>query len=280
MKQTLTKRCFRILCLGLLGCLTLLTCCQSKLIYFPRPYGGNQVAAWQQETQGQVVRYETSSGPQTAFLQRKVRQAGLPERLWIVGAGNGSLALDLADWFWKFGDARDAFLLVDYPGYGQCAGSPSPHKIKANFQAALPAAATLLGHSVSDLQPRLRLFGHSLGCAAVLTSAKELGIQRGVLVAPFTSTMDMANHVTRLPVGFLVWHRFDNLARLKEFTSPETKFMIVHGDQDEVIPVRMGREIHQALPQQTRLEEIPGGRHNDLFSVAAPALIRAMESAR
>ncbi|NJR41407.1 MAG: hypothetical protein HC767_00865 [Akkermansiaceae bacterium] len=52
-----------------------------------------------------------------------------------------------------------------------------------------------------------------------MIAAREFKIQQGVLLTPFTSTMDMGRHMTGLPIGSLVWHRFDNGARLDELAA-------------------------------------------------------------
>lgn len=277
MKKTLTSL-FRICSAVVIGSLLLLTGCQSRFIYFPRAYGDKDVPSWQTKYRGEIIEYKTESGTQRAYLQRQVRQEGPPNRLWIVGAGNGSLALDLAEFLWEYGDPRDAFLLIDYPGYGACEGSPSPSKIKANVLAALPAALAHLKLSTQEMQPRLRLLGHSLGCAAMLQGAKELGIQRGVLISPFTSTMDMTKQVVGVNLGFLVYHRFDNLERLKELKSPQAKFIVIHGTDDEVIPVEMSRELKSQLPELIQLVEIQNGYHNDLFDRNAKEIAASLKA--
>lgn len=258
----------------------LLTAWQSNLLYFPRAYQPQELSSWMQKGRGQRVTYETGQGAQVAYLQRRVRQEGPPDRLWIVGAGNGSVALDLADFCWDHGDSRDVFLLVDYPGYGECAGSPTPGHIQENMAAVVPAAARALGLTLEQVRPKLRVFGHSLGCAAVLLGAREFGVHRGVLLAPFTSTMDMAQVVLHLPLGSVVWHRFNNVARLTELATGEGKMILFHGTEDEVIPLRMAHEIQAAAPTLVELHEVPGGRHNDLLFRQPEEITAALARAR
>ena len=111
----------------------------------------------------------------------------------------------------------------------------------------------------------MRFFGHSLGSAACLIAASEFSIQRGVLISPFTSTMEMSQALTGLPLGFLVWHRFDNSARLTELEARGPgEVIILHGSDDEVIPVGMSRSLAAQHPKVVRFTEIPGGRHNTI----------------
>ena len=205
--QRLLRRCLRWLALGCLGlaiALALLTGCQSRLIYFPHTYPAGRTVNWAAEAQGKVIDFTTAQGHQRAFLQGKRDH---PRNLWLVCGGNGSLALDWSAWLFVHAPREDAWLLVDFPGYGECQGSPSPATIRDTFNQLVPLAMQEFGWSPAADSSRLRVFGHSLGAAACLIAAADLHIQRGVLLAPFTSTMDMSRRVTGLPLGFLVWQR-------------------------------------------------------------------------
>ena len=251
--------------------------CQSRMIYFPRPYPAGTTTQWKQTTGGRSIDFHTSQGKQRAFLQGNLKH---PRNLWIVCGGNGTVALDWSDWLQTHAPKDDAWLLVDFPGYGDCQGSPSPSRIRETFQSAVPLACESLGWNASRDKPRLRFFGHSLGAAACMMAASEFGIQRGVLLAPFTSTSDMAAELTGLPVGFLVIHRFDNSARLAELAARgKGRVNIVHGTDDEVIPVAMGRSLAASIPGTGHLTEIPGGRHNDIQENHAMVLARALQDA-
>jgi pimeloyl-ACP methyl ester carboxylesterase len=124
---------------------------------------------------------------------------------------------------------------------------------------------------------RLRFFGHSLGGAASLIAATEFKIQRGVLISPFTSTMDMARVVVGLPVGLLVTHRFDNEARLAELSARGSgEVIIIHGTNDEVIPVTMSRKMADERKDIVRFSEVPGGRHNTIQQQNAEQVATAL----
>lgn len=252
----------------------LIVACQTKLMYFPRPYAAGETAAWARQTGGKPIDFTTSQGNQRAFLQGRLQA---PRYLWIVCAGNGSLALDWSDWLAGHAPKEDAWLLVDYPGYGDCQGSPNPAHIRENLATCVPLACRMIGWSTPPDSNNLRFFGHSLGAAAALIAASEFGIQRGVLVAPFTSTMAMSRRVTGLPLGFLVRHRYDNPARLAELAARGPgEVIILHGIADEVIPVAMSRTLAGQQPAIVRLHAIPGGKHNTIQEEHADELARAL----
>lgn len=262
-----------IVLLGATG-LGLIAGCQSKLIYFPRPYASGTAERWQRECPGKTIDYTSSQGRQRAFLQGRLES---PRNLWVVCGGNGTVALDWSDWLKSNGPDQDAWLLVDFPGYGDSEGSPSPGRIRENLATAVPLAWKELGFSGNPDPQRLRYFGHSLGSAATLIAASDFQIRRGLLISPFTSTMDMCREVTGLPLGFLVWHRFDNSARLAELAKlGEGKVTILHGSDDEVIPIEMGRKLASQHSSIVRLIEIPGGRHNTIQEQHADIVSRAL----
>jgi uncharacterized protein len=255
--------------------LAFLVSCQSKLIYFPRPYPPGTSDEWQRKTGGKCLDFQTSQGKQRAFLQGNLKS---PRNLWILCGGNGTVALDWSEWLEEHAPKDDAWLLVDFPGYGNCQGSATPNRIHDNLKAAVPLAFQAIGWPNYPNPKRLRIFGHSLGSAACLAAASEFEIQRGVLLTPFTSTMDMSRHMIGLPIGFLVWHRFDNSARLAELTTRGPgKIIIFHGTDDEAIPVTMSRTLANEQPQTVRLIEIPGGRHNTLQETHTDQIQKALE---
>ncbi len=263
-------RVLRFLLLVALVPLGMIVGCQSKLIYFPRPYPAGTVSAWSQQTSGKIIDYRTSQGAQRAFLQGNLKS---PRNLWIVCGGNGTVALDWSEWIMTHAPAEDAWLLVDFPGYGDSEGAATPGRIRESLGKCVPLA---MAETKLETE-RLRFFGHSLGSAACLIAATEFKIQRGVLISPFTSTMDMSRAMTGLPLGFMVWHRFDNAARLAELASRGPgEVIILHGSDDEVIPVAMGRSLAAGQKETVRLREIPGGRHNTIQETHAAEVAAAL----
>lgn len=270
------KRLARFAALLVVAWLAFLASCQHRLIYFPRPYRSGVPEVFCKKG-GVAVETRTASGRQVSWLLKP--KDGTPERLWIVCGGNGALALEMED-IASFGSSRDAYLFFEYPAYGRCEGKPSPRTIRESLRTTIPAAAGLCGIPASDLPDKGLVFGHSLGAAVGLMGAEEFGIRKVVLVSPFTSTMDMASVMTHLPLGWLVWHRFDNRAGLRGLQQRGGHAWIIHGADDEAIPVRMGRTLAGEFPQTVTFREIPEGHHNDLFDLAPQAITEAMASAR
>jgi uncharacterized protein len=264
--------------LPIVAVLLLLAGCQGNLIYFPRPYGQDHVTRWDSEPGTRVIDYTTSQGRQQAYLLSKTEK---PERLWLVCGGNGTLALEWSDWLREHGPEQDAWLLVDIPGYGACCGTPRVGTIRNSLKGAVPAGMEALGWSLPADRNKLRFFGHSLGAAVSLMGAEEFDIRRGVILTPFTSSMDMTKAMFGVDLGFIVWHRFDNLEQLKKMERKgEAEVFVLHGSDDEAIPVEMSRKLAAEVPGVVRYTEIPAGRHNNLQDIAPETVRQALLEAR
>jgi len=177
----------------------------------------------------------------------------------------------------SYPSTQDAFLLIDYPGYGSCEGSPSRKTIQESSDAALAALAGHLGVKVAVLEPRLRLLGHSLGAASALGFASAHPVSRVVLLAPFTTLRDMARRSVGWPLCYLLLDNFDNRARLQEITrrSPSPSIDILSGTDDSVIPFRMGQELGRSFAH-VHFTPVPGAGHNTIISEAEPQIFAAM----
>lgn len=245
---------------------------QQKMIYHPRSYGSAYSVLARPPIQ--ELGYRTAEGAQVSFYLPPKSGTPIPERLWILFGGNGSLALFWDDFLERHPKETDGFLLLEYPGYGRCDGTPSPESIQASAESALAALTAKLGAVPS----RVGVLGHSLGSAAALNFASRTRVDRVVLIAPFTSLLDMARRTVGFPLCHLLLHRFDNRARLAELSQrkPVPAITIIHGEEDEIIPVSMGAELAALHPQMTRFLKIGDADHNTVLFDAQKEIHAAM----
>jgi pimeloyl-ACP methyl ester carboxylesterase len=266
----------RFLTIALLTCVVFLLSCQSRMIYFPRPYDTVQVHDFEEQG-GRKLEYSTSQGKQTAFYLPPAGQpTQAPQFVWFVYGGNGSLSLDYADEP-RLWDKKLGYVFVDYPGYGLCEGTPNPKRIQENTLAVAEKVRAELGWTEDELRTRSGVFGHSIGCAAALIMADSVKLNRAVLCAPFTSLTDMGKVILGWPLCYMNMHRFDNVARLASITSRgDAEIRIFHGTHDEVIPVRMAKALQDRFPQQVRFTEMKKSHHNDVVSDARAEIGQAI----
>lgn len=80
-----------------------------------------------------------------------------------------------------------------------------------------------------------------------------------------------------IPLGFLVWHRFDNEARLAEIAARGPgEIVVFHGVEDEIIPVSMSRKLASGQKNMLRLIEVPEAHHNDIQGWSGEKIAGAM----
>lgn len=162
-------------------------------------------------------------------------------------------------------------LILDYRGYGRSEGSPSEEGLARDARAAYDYL-TVPGRIAPD---RIILYGESLGCAVAVRLASEVPVAGLVLQSPFTSIPDMVKHVTGLPLGWLLRSRYPSLERIRSLTLPK---LVIHGDQDDVVPYDMGKRLYEAAPDPKEFLPIPNAGHNDLWETASETCLRRIES--
>lgn len=267
-----------ILILGL-GFVAFLFFYQRQMIYFPKPYGRGLDLILPDRMK--PVEYETAAGRQVAFyLPPEQRPDEPPDRLWLMFGGNASLAVDWLDLVLEAPKGgRNGYLMIDYPGYGWCEGRPTRALIAQNPPGALEALAELLKAPVSRLSRDVGVIGHSLGAAIALDVAGRLKPTDIILIAPFTSLVEMATFTVGWPLNQLVLDRYDNRARLDALAGwhPRPELTIIHGDDDTIVPVRMGRQLAADHPEWVDYIELAGGDHNFILTSARTQILSAME---
>jgi pimeloyl-ACP methyl ester carboxylesterase len=237
---------------------------QRRFFYFPRKYSAGEIEA--AEKKGAIVLgYDTSQGRQTAFLYGTPPSGTLLSRLWIVFGGNAMTALDWIKILRECQLDAGGFLLVDYPGYGLCAGNPGADSILENaigaYQALIESKRWIIR------RPHLGVLGWSIGAAVGLQFAEKFPVQDLVLIAPFTTMEDMVKRFIGIRPGMLLLDRFDNVGALGHVCAqaPPPTVTIVHGERDALIPVSMGRSLAQPLADATEFHGIPRASHNSVF---------------
>jgi fermentation-respiration switch protein FrsA (DUF1100 family) len=196
---------------------------------------------------------ETASGKTEAWYlapDRASREDRIPAV--IFGHGNGELIDFWPEELVRFTQMGLALMLVEYPGYGRSAGSPSEQSITDAFLAAYDN----LIHKPEVDPSRVILFGRSLGGGAVCALARRRQSAALILMSTFTSVR--AFTARYLAPGFLVRDPFDNLSTVQSYKNP---ILIIHGRHDEVIPFSHGKRLYQTAQKGTLAVYDAG--HND-----------------
>lgn len=247
---------------------------QHSLIYFPRKLQDLSLPAGIER-----ISYQSESMRQTAYyLAASDQRCPSPKSLWVLLGGNASLALDWLPFASRYRDEQTAFLLFDYPGYGESEGKACPGSIQQSLLDCLHSLPDRLGLPISEVIGRTSLIGHSLGAAVALQFADRFPVQNIILLAPFTSMLEMAKRTVPFPFYHLLRHRYDNLAVLDHLTAGKSMpaITLFHGSKDQVVPVSMARTLALRYPRQIKYIEIDGADHNTILDVAEPTMHRIM----
>ena len=155
-------------------------------------------------------------------------------------------------------------LAVDYRGWGESSPIiPSEQTIYADAEVAW---AELVRRQPD---PRKRvIYGHSVGggVAIELASRKHRGSDYGGLIveSTFTRLPDVAaaNGLLGTLLSGFSTQKFDSVDKIGKVDAP---VLILHGSNDNTVPVALGRALRDAAPANTRWVEIAGGGHSRLY---------------
>jgi pimeloyl-ACP methyl ester carboxylesterase len=180
------------------------------------------------------------------------RTVAKPRRVWLMLHGNGGQAAH-RDYILGCVSADDAVYVLEYPGYGYRAGTPT----KASIDAAAIAAYQQLRGDYPGVF--LGVIGESLGTGPACVLAQQpTPPDRLVLITPFDTLANVAaEHMWFLPARLILQDRWDNIAALHGYAGP---IEIYAAERDTVIPARHAKVLAEATGAKFTL--LPGG-HND-----------------
>jgi fermentation-respiration switch protein FrsA (DUF1100 family) len=91
-----------------------------------------------------------------------------------------------------------------------------------------------------------------------------------ILQSPFVSAFRVVTHVPLLP-----FDRFRNYKEIRQVRSP---ILIIHGEQDSVVPFWHGKKLYDLAAQPKQFFAVPRADHNDLDLIAGPNYPKAIQS--
>ena len=177
--------------------------------------------------------------------------------------GNAGAIVDRAEKARPYLNHGYGVLLAGYRGYGGNPGSPSEQGLYADGEAVIEFLKT------QGILPAAQImYGESLGTGIAVEMAHRLAVSATpvgavVLEAPFTSMPDAAaGHYPYVPAKLLVKDRYDSLAKISDIDAP---LFIFHGDQDKVVPQKLGKQLFEAASEPKQVHWITGANHNNLY---------------
>ncbi len=149
----------------------------------------------------------------------------------------------------------DAWIL-DYPGFGKSGGS-----IRSEAQLH-EAAKVFYELGVKEKKSgTLIVYGRSIGSGIAVRVAAENKVDGLILESPYLSIRSIAaNLFPWIPVSLLLRYPLRSDEWMPKVTAP---ILVLHGENDTLIPIESGRELAKLNPK-ARFVEIPGAGHNDV----------------
>jgi fermentation-respiration switch protein FrsA (DUF1100 family) len=176
----------------------------------------------------------------------------------VFSHGNaGSISYHLGFCAW-LAEASYNVIIYDYRGFGKSGGTVDRRGMIDDVKAAFNYA---LKRPDIDTR-RLISFGHSLGGAQSITALGETpvkGLRAIIIDASFASYRAMAGIIGGKLGASLVT---DELAP-KDFVKklPPVPLLVVHGEDDEIVPVSQGLQLFKAAAEPKTLFKVKSGRH-------------------
>jgi hypothetical protein len=157
-------------------------------------------------------------------------------------------------------------IAVNFRGYGGSTGTPTEDGLHRDALAAYEFAA-------ARYQPRrIVLWGHSLGTGVAVRLASEKPVGKLILEAPYSSTADVA--ASLFPWAPVRWLMKDQLRSDERIGAVHVPLLIMHGAQDDAIPIRFGERLFALANQPKRLVRFDKGGHIDLDDYGAGDVAR------
>jgi pimeloyl-ACP methyl ester carboxylesterase len=165
--------------------------------------------------------------------------------------------------------AGSAVLALDYRGYGKSHGRPTESGLYHDADAAYDYLLK------AGFRPnQIIVYGESLGTAIAVHLAARRPCAAVVLEAPFTSAKDVARTVAPVIGPMLIWG-LDSRVKIGRIQAP---VLFIHGDRDEIIPLRLGQELFAAAHEPKSFWLVPGAGHNDIAETAGASYRQHLQS--
>lgn len=180
--------------------------------------------------------------------------------------GNGEIVSDYDDLGKYFTRAGLNFFVVDYRGYGRSSGQPGVSSMMKDCHISLDFLISYMKEK--GMTGPVCIMGRSLGSAPALElgANSDHGIYCLIIESGFAFASPLLHilGIDPVSIGFREEQGFENLEKIKEFTSP---CLIIHAQFDHIIPFSDGQALYAACSSNKKfLLEIKGANHNDIFS--------------
>ena len=171
-------------------------------------------------------------------------------------AGNIGDRVEIIELFHRIG--LNVFIF-DYRGYGKSQGSPSEKGLYSDAQTAFE----YLIEKRKLTERSIVVYGKSIGGNVAVDLCSKVKPAALISDSAFTSAVDMGKKLFPfLPVKWLISVKYDALSKIKNIFIPK---LIIHAEDDEIIPFQHGRRLFEATPEPKEFYSVRGGHNDGIF---------------
>jgi alpha-beta hydrolase superfamily lysophospholipase len=194
--------------------------------------------------------------------------------------GNGEIAADYDYFSHFFTDLGITLLVMDYRSYGVSQGSPTVSNLLRDAVKVFEEMKSIFqtfGYNYNPLQ--LYIMGRSLGSAAAIEVAKYAGdkIAGLIIESGFANTFPLLTRLgVKLETDDEYQYGIGNGVKISRITTPT---LIIHGQEDSLIPVEQAQELYSAsAADHKRLVIIPEVGHNTVMMLGRKQYFKAIQT--
>jgi fermentation-respiration switch protein FrsA (DUF1100 family) len=247
---------------GYLAIVSVLYLAQRRFVFVPPQsvHPKPEDAGWP-EAEETVI--DTADGERVIVWQTPPRGS---KPVVIYFHGNGEIVASRALRYRQVAADGTGVVVLSYRGYMGSTGSPTEEGLQRDAEAAWQFATSRWPSNP------VVLWGHSLGSGVAVGLAAQHPVAKVILEAPFSSTVDVA--AMRFPFVPVQWLMFDQFRSDLRIGAVRVPLLIMHGDQDWVIPIHLGERLFALAHEPKRFVRFPGGNHIDLDRFGAIAVAK------
>jgi fermentation-respiration switch protein FrsA (DUF1100 family) len=190
-----------------------------------------------------------------------IRHLSHPEAQYTIlySHGNAEDLGELEEVFERFWAHGFSVIAYDYSGYGTSTGIPSEQTAYANILTVYE----YLRHQHHLHPAQILVFGRSVGGGPSVELAAHHPVGGLILESVFTSAFRVMTRIPIFPID-----KFDNLRKISSVSCP---ILVIHGQDDEVIPFWHGKAVYTKATSPKMSFWVPSAHHDDVMWVAGDA---------
>ncbi len=202
--------------------------------------------------------------------------AGDGKNPWLLFFhGNGEVVSDYDDIAPLYNQKGINLVVADFRGYGGSSGVPTFSSLVNDAGIIYDAVKDKL--SQEGFRDDLRVMGRSMGSIPALELAYQHGqLLKGLIIeSGFISAVRLVKHLG-LPAMGLDLDGLDEKC-LQKVMAIEVPVLLIHGQVDELVPLREARELHENLGSARKeLLVVQHAGHNDILMVGLSQYFEAI----